>query len=149
MSSCATSCSMLDPEVLTSSPRSTVHRPQSAVRSRVRCPGSAIQMGSRTPGSSCSRFRGVWGGTPSSCSWAGGGGEAEPADAGPAGQARGAAHPGLLRPIDPASAEYANSVLRCGIRISPGVIGLTSETIVEHYGCLGPDYQPLTSVFLQ
>ena len=80
---------------------------------------------------------------------AGGGGEAEPAEAGPAGQAGGAAHPGLLRPVDPANAEYANSVLRCGIRISPGVIGLTSETIVEHYGCLGPNYQPLTSAFLQ
>ena len=75
---------------------------------------------------------------------AGGGGEA-----GPAGQAGGAAHPGLLRPVDPADAEYANSVLRCGIRISPGVIGLTSERIVEHYGCLGPNYQPLKSVFLQ
>lgn len=112
--------------------------------SRVRYPD-----GSRTPGSSCSRFPGVVEEHLAPAPGAGGGGEAEPADAGPAGQARGAAHPGLLRPIDPASAEYANSVLRCGIRISPGVIGLTSETIVEHYGCLGPDYQPLTSVFLQ
>ena len=153
MSSCATSCSMLDPEVcriwLTSSPRSTVHRPQSAVRSRVRCPGSAIQMAAELPEAVVQDFEEFVEEHLAPAPGAGGGGEAEPADAGPAGQARGAAHPGLLRPIDPASAEYANSVLRCGIRISPGVIGLTSETIVEHYGCLGPDYQPLTSVFLQ
>ena len=139
---------MLDPEVcriwLTSSPRSTVHRPQSAVRSRVRCPGSAIQMAAELPEAVVQEFQEFV-----EAPGAGGGGEAEPAEAGPAGQAGGAAHPGLLRPVDPADAEYANSVLRCGIRISPGVIGLTSERIVEHYGCLGPNYQPLKSVSLQ
>ena len=35
------------------------------------------------------------------------------------------------------SAEIANQVIQQGIQISPAVIGLTSERIVEHYGCLG------------
>ena len=41
--------------------------------------------------------------------------------------------PGVLR-ADPADAEYANQVLRQGIQISPCVVGLSSERIVEHYG---------------
>ena len=39
---------------------------------------------------------------------------------------------GVLR-ADP-DAEYANQLLRQGIQISPGVVGLSSERIVEHYG---------------
>ena len=46
--------------------------------------------------------------------------------------APGGPDPGVFR-ADPADAEYANQVLRQGIQISPGVVGLTSERIVEHY----------------
>ena len=50
-----------------------------------------------------------------------------------AADAPGGPDPGVLR-ADPADAEYANQVLRQGIQISPCVVGLSSERIVEHYG---------------
>ena len=45
--------------------------------------------------------------------------------------------PGVQEVVPQGSAEIANQVLRQGIQISPAVIGLTSDRIVEHYGCLG------------
>ena len=51
-----------------------------------------------------------------------------------------AAQPGVLRPVNPADAQFANEVLRCGIRIFPGIVELTSERIVEHYGRLGQNH---------
>ena len=45
--------------------------------------------------------------------------------------------PGVQEVVPQGSAEIANQVLQQGIQISPAVIGLTSDRIVEHYGCLG------------
>ena len=41
---------------------------------------------------------------------------------------------------NPADAQFAKELLRCGIRIFPGIVGLTSERIVEHYGRLGQNH---------
>ena len=41
---------------------------------------------------------------------------------------------------NPADAQFAKELLRCGIRIFPGIVGLTSERIVEHYGRWGQNH---------